>query len=215
MKISEVYEKYQIPPLLQQHMYRVASVGRVVVGFLKPKMDLDIDVITKDLLLHDMGNIIKFSFDKNSLFSEEEATQLRKIQADFIAKYGNEEHLATETIAKELGMPEKVLHILGKTGSSKLALTVESEDWYIKVCSYSDFRVSPHGVVSIEDRFEEVKRRYAGREHVLADIEKTEKKKQLALILEKQIQEKCSESVAGIDDVRISQVMIELIDYEI
>jgi hypothetical protein len=211
MKISEIYTKYKIPIILQNHMYRVTAVGRIVVESLKPAIDLDLDTVTKELLLHDMGNILKIPVKVNSLFTEEEQIDLIKVQEEFAQKYGNEEHVATLIIAKELGVSEKVIYILENTGSSKLHLTIESDDWYLKVCSYADFRVSPKEVVTITERFDEIIKRYAGREHVLSDVEKTEKKKQLALILEKQIQEKSQISLneitfdqvlAGVEDIR-------------
>ncbi len=211
MKISEIYTKYKIPIILQNHMYRVAAIGRIVVESLKSTVDLDIDTVIKELLLHDMGNILKIPVKGNSLFTEEEQIDLIKVQEEFAQKYGNEEHVATMTIAKELGVSEKVIYILEKTGSSKLHLTIESDDWYLKVCSYADFRVSPKEIVTITERFDEVIKRYAGSEHVLSDVEKTENKKQLALILEKQIQEKSQISLneitfdqvlAGVEDIR-------------
>ena len=215
MKISEIYSKYKIPNILQNHMYRVAAIGRVIVESLKPSVDLDIDIVTKELLLHDMGNILKIPVKGNVLFTEEEQIDLIKIQEEFSQKYGNEEHVATLTIAKELGVPEKVIYILENTGSSKLHLTVESDDWYLKVCSYADFRVSPKEIVTITERFDEVIKRYAGREHVLADVEKTEKKKQLALVLEKQIQEKSQISLNQINSDQILADVESLRNYEI
>lgn len=196
-------------------MYRVAAVGLLLVEHLKPQVDLDIDIVTKELLLHDMGNILKIPVMGNSLFSEMKQKTLVKIQEDFAQKYGKEEHVATLTIAREIGVPEKVIHILENTGSSKLYLTVDSEDWYLKVCSYADFRVSPKGIVSITERFDEIIQRYSGREHVLADIEKTEKKKQLALVLEKQIQEKSSMSLDDITDDNIASIVEVMRNYEI
>lgn len=196
-------------------MYKVAAVGRLVVESLKGQIDLDIDTVTKELLLHDMGNILKIPVKGNSLFTEEEQGSLVKVQEGFAEKYGKEEHVATLVIAKEIGASEKVIYILENTGSSKLYLTVESEDWYLKVCSYADFRVSPKRIVSVTERFDEIIQRYAGREHVLADIEKTEKKKQLALILEKQIQDKSKRSVSEIDDNQVAAIVEELKSYEI
>ena len=215
MNISEIYSKYQIPEILQNHMYRVAAVGRLLVEYLRPQMDLDIDIITKELLLHDMGNVLKIPVKGNDLFTEEEQVYLIKVQEEFTQKYGKEEHIATLTIAKEIGVPEKVIHILENTGSSKLHLTNESEDWYLKVCSYADFRVSPREIVSITERFDEIIKRYAGREHVLADIEKTERKKQLALVLEKQIQEKCEVSLDDITDDKVGRIVEDIRNYEI
>ena len=81
-------------------------------------------------------------------------------------------NIQDDDIARELNVSDKVLYILDNIGSSRLSATLDSDDWYIKLCSYSDFRVFSCGVVSVEERFDEVIRRYAGSQHVLADAEK-------------------------------------------
>lgn len=201
-----------IPTILRNHMYRVAAIDRILVESLKPEVALDIDLVTKAMLLHDMGNIIKSPAANDVLYTEEERKELRKVE-ELIKKFGNDEHTVTMTIARELNVSDKVLYILDNIGSSRLSATLDSDDWYIKLCSYSDFRVSPVGVVSVEERFDEVIRRYAGSQHVLADAEKTEKKKQLALILEKQIQSVCNISLNEIDIDEVEKTVKELEDY--
>ncbi|MCF7865172.1 MAG: HD domain-containing protein [Candidatus Pacebacteria bacterium] len=213
MKTSEIYAKYQIPSVLRNHMYRVAAVARILVQSLKHEIQLDIDLVTKAMLLHDMGNIIKSPIANDVLYTEEERKELRRVE-EFIKSYGDNEHTVTMAIAHELNVPEKVLYILENIGSSRLHLTVDLDDLYIKLCSYSDFRVAPTGIVSVEERFDEVIRRYAGSQHALADVEKTEKKKQLALVLEKQIQEVCNISLNEIDIKKVEQVAKELEGYE-
>jgi len=213
MTISEIYNKYSIPQNLQEHMLRVAAVGLQVVELLEPSISLDRKVVADVLLLHDMGNIIKFNLDKDDLLGEEERGKLKKIQKDFIAKYGQEEHAATENIAKELGVSDQVLVVLSNIGSSKVYLTIESDDWYRKVCSYADFRVAPHGVVSINERWDDVIKRYEGRDHVLADIAKCEEKRRNCLILEKQIQDKANDQLNTITTENIEPTLKELRDY--
>lgn len=214
MKTSEIYAKYLIPTILRNHMYRVTAIARMLVESLRPEVQLDIDLVTKAMLLHDMGNIIKSPVANDVLYTEEERKELRKVE-EFIKTYGDNEHTVTMAIARELNVPEKVLYILENIGSSRLHLTVDLDDWYIKLCSYSDFRVAPTGIVSVEERFDEVIRRYAGSLHALADVEKTEKKKQLALVLEKQIQEVCNISLGEIDIEKVEKIAKELEGYEI
>ncbi len=201
-----------IPTILRNHMYRVAAIARILAESLKSDVTLDIDLVTKSMLLHDMGNIIKSPAANDVLYTEQERKELRKVE-ELITKYGNDEHTVTMTIARELNVPDKVLYILEHIGSSRLHITVDLDDWYIKLCSYSDFRVSPTGVVSVEERFDEVIRRYAGSQHALADAEKTEKKKQLALILEKQIQDVCNIFLNKIDIGKVDKIAKELEDY--
>jgi hypothetical protein len=215
MKISEIYKKYDIPENLQQHMYRVAAVGFLVAGYLEKTIELDKDIIVTELLLHDMGNIIKYDFGKSIVFSPEETARLKKVRTDFITKYGEEEHVATIKIAQELGVPEKVLEIMSMSGSSNLQSALESSDWYRKVCSYADFRVGPHGIVSVVERFDDILKRYEGRNHTLSDKDRTLKKKQNAILLEKQIQDLISISLLDINDKLIEPIVRGFYNYEI
>ncbi len=215
MKTADIYTKYQIPENLQLHMYRVAAVGLVVADFIGDSVKLDKDIVTTTLLLHDVGNIIKFNLEHNSLLADEEIARLKQIKEEFILKYGNEEHEATLKIVNELNVPAKVIDILENTGSSKIHLTIDSDDWYRKVCSYADFRVAPYGVVSVEERFADVIKRYEGRDHVLADIEKTIQKKNNCLILESQIQKKSKSPLSTIDNEKIEALIEELKAYNI
>ncbi len=217
MKIIDVYEKYNIPQNLQSHMLQVAAVGSIVAGWMQEREDLeiDIDIVIAELLLHDMGNILKFDFSKHVTFSEEEIDRLKKVQKEFVEKYGTDEHAATQTIAKELNVDEKVLDIMEHTGSSTLHLIVEGSDWYYKICQYADLRVAPYGIVSVRERFEDVYKRYEGRDHVLADVEKTKRKEQYAYLLQAQVQERVNESLATIDQVMVDRVVESLKGWEV
>ena len=62
MKIKDIYSKYNIPPNLQLHMFRVAAFADILCDNHK-KVDFDKEIIIKSCLLHDLGNIIKFDFD--------------------------------------------------------------------------------------------------------------------------------------------------------
>lgn len=215
MKIDEIYNKYKIPKILQQHMYRVAAVSSVIIDYLDERIILDKDIIIKVALLHDMGNIIKMYFIDHSFIDKDEFKVLEKVKKEFVSKYGNEEHIVTLNILKEIGVSPKVLEILENIGSSKISSTTQSDDWNKKVCSYADFRIDPNGVVSVIERFNEIIKRYKGINHILADSEKTEQKKKEALILEAQIQERCSVDLCSIDDSLIEKQLIKLREYKI
>lgn len=214
MKIKDIYHKYQIPEQLQEHMYRVTAVGLIVNDFLSYFIKLDKDILTTTMLLHDIGNIIKFDLNSD-LLKNENIENLKTIKNDFILKYGDDEHVATVSIMKEIGVDKKSIEILDNIGSSRIESIINSDDWYKKVCSYADFRVSPHGVASVEERFDDVIKRYKGSNHILGNIEKTEQKKKQAVILEAQIQEKCAEPLSLIDDFKIKLIIDKLAEYEI
>lgn len=190
MKIKQIYSKYKIPPNLQLHMMKSAAVGAFIVARWKEKYQLDCDSITKALLFHDTGNIIKFDFKFSQLLGEEEKNieYWKNVQLDFLKKYGDNEHSATIEIAKEIGIGDKAFKLLMAVGSSKLHLALRSTDWNTKITCYSDFRIDPFGVVSVNKRFDEITARYKGRPHELGNIRQTEKRRQLCLELQKQLQ---------------------------
>lgn len=188
MEISEVYKKFNIPKHLQKHMLRVAAVGRYLSNY--SNKETDSTIILKVLLFHDLGNLIKFDLNKGvDLFDESERNldYWLEVQNEIVQKFGDE-HVATIEMAKLIGADSRVLFLLENIGSSNLSKTIESDDWELKMCSYSDFRVTPYGFTTVTERFEDIMSRYKGRDHVLADEEKTKQKMELCLQLEAQLQ---------------------------
>lgn len=216
MNIREIYHKYNIPPNLQLHMLRVAAVGYYIAQNIETK-NIDVEVIIKTLLLHDMGNIIKFDFSNTALLGEEKnrIEYWRTVQSDFIQKYGGDEHTATESIAKELGVDNYIIYIISNRGSSHIHSVLNSNDWNLKISSYADFRVDPFGVVSVDKRFDDIKARYKKSTHVLSNIKKTKEKRRSCLLLEKQIQRVVSFDLNDIDNKVIEPVQKMMEDYAI
>jgi len=158
MKVAEIYQKYKIPPQLQLHQLRVAAVAKYICDNFTREIDTQ-EIITADLF-HDMGNIIKFDLTLFPEYLEPEGYDYwRKVQLDFIEKYGNEEHLATYEIAREIGISPRSFDILQSIGSSKSQQRLRDDDYSRKIAHYVDGRVSPNGVVSIKSRVADVNKR--------------------------------------------------------
>ncbi len=186
MKIVEqIYNEYKIMPNLKEHMYKVAATASLICDNFSERLDKN--SILSACLLHDMGNIIKSKLDYFPEFLEPEGMEYWSIvQKDYIKKYGNDEHEATIKIAKELKIPKKIISLL-KCFKFLNAYDLDKEDnWNKKICFYSDMRVSPHGIVSIEERFIDGQKRYPN----LSSKEKTEKCRECIKNIEKQIFEK-------------------------
>ena len=148
-------------PNLVQHQIRVAGVSMQICDSLDIKVDKD--SIVKACLLHDMGNIIKFNLiQTQSLFglSDLEIKDAIIIQNEFIQKYGKSEHKATVSIGEELGVSPYILELIDCVDSSNLEILAMNDDFNKKICMYADGRVTPHGVVSIQERSLEAKERY-------------------------------------------------------
>lgn len=160
MKISEIYKKYNIMPSLALHQFRVAGVAFMICDHIKD-VSLDKNKIIKACLLHDMGNIVKFKLEYFPEFLEPNGLSYwKKIQDEFIKKYGDEEHIATYEILREIGLDEDFIEFLDKIGFTQADKNKESDDFEIKIASYADMRVDPKNVVSLSSRFKNLRERY-------------------------------------------------------
>ncbi len=97
-------------------------------------------------------------------------------------------------------------------GSSKLESVLNNTNWNQKIASYSDLRVDPHGVVTVEKRFFDISERYKGRD---SDLAISEKRKLLCLELEKQIQKNLDFDLNSLSDQEIEDRIKPLSEYEI
>lgn len=206
MTIKQIYQKYNIPPNLQLHMKRAGAVGALIIDYWRDPSSLEKSAIIETLLLHDMGNIIKFDFSFSHLLGEEETNieHWKSVQADFKQLWGNE-HTATMEIAREIGVREKTIKLLEQMGSSNLGDVLEKGDWNAKISCYCDFRVSPTGVVSVNQRFDELIDRYHGRSHDLGDIAKTQQRRVFCLALEGLLQKGVNFNLSELTDFDISK----------
>ena len=207
MTVSQIYRHYQIMPNLQLHMYQVAAVGLVICDHYKGQTLVDRDLITQTSLLHDMGNIIKFDLKGQPRWL--------KVKQDFIHRYGPDEYQATLKIAQELNMPKAIIHLLNHSNSPHLPHVAKSHDWHLKIASYADMRVAPHGVVSVNARFDDFISRYQHKHHPLSDLNLIETNRQACLKLEQQLQAHTSIDLSQITDATIKLYLTTLPDYHL
>ncbi len=161
--IIDVYENYKIPPTLQMHMLRVASVAAMICDHWQGEA-VDKNKIVTVCLLHDMGNILKFKFDVfPEMFEPEGVEYWQNIQEEYRTKYGDNEHHATIQIIHELGLAEEIGALADQNHFSLLCEHAASDDILVKIMHHADMRVDPFGIVSYEARMEEGRKRYAGR----------------------------------------------------
>jgi hypothetical protein len=162
-KITDLYKEYKIIPNLETHQLRVAACAMQICKHLT--VEIDTESVIKACLLHDMANIIKFDLSKTQAmfnFSNEEIEIMAGIKAEFIKKYGTSEHIGSLTIARELGMDEKVVSNIDAIDFNHWDEVDQGESIEEKICVYCDGRVAPYGVVSLSERLEEGSKRYAG-----------------------------------------------------
>lgn len=211
MVVQDIYSKFQIPKHLQLHMLRVAAVGQLIgSNFIG---SVNVKDITDTLLLHDLGNLLKFDLSKGVELFEEDERNLAYwygVLETMKSTYSDDEHQATQMMAQKVGVSDRVMFLLSNMGSSNLHKTVEMDDWELKIVSYSDFRVGPHGFLSVEDRFKDILVRYEGRTHELAHKEKTIMKKNNCLLLEEQIQRQVKIQLKNLPEKTLQASVIEL-----
>jgi hypothetical protein len=162
MKVSEIYAQYKILPFLQLHQLRVAAVAQEIVQHFTGMIDKRAVVLA--CLFHDMGNIIKVEFDTfPESFEPQGVPYWRHVQEDFLRRFGPDEHHATIAIAHELHLPLQVVQYIDGVGFSKLERSRDSHSYEQKIVEYADLRVAPQGVVSMNERLDEARKRYANR----------------------------------------------------
>lgn len=210
-KILDIYADYKIMPNLEEHMFRVAAVASLICDNFKeplPKKE-----IISACLLHDLGNIVKFNLElTRELFNvkEEDLPYWHNVQKEFIEKYGEDDHLATFLICKELNIKGKVFELVENTTSGLGEGKSVGEDMSALVCEYSDFRVGPRGILDLEKRFFEWKARNQRVDPVSVEYTHI-----LFQETEKKIFQKCTLKPEDITDEAINSIIPKLRDFVI
>jgi hypothetical protein len=215
MKILEIYRDFEISEKLQEHQLRVAAVSSIICDNFTEKVDKK-NIVTADLL-HDMGNILKFNFEvfSDEFFEPQGRKYWKKVKREFHKKYGGDEHVATLMIAREVGVNEKVLGLIGQVGFSQGKETLKSSRFERKVAAYSDHRVTPFGVTSMRERLLEGRKRYAENKSAVFDARYFDEMVKYWEKVEKQIFKKCRILPDDITNESVAPVVEELRDFEV
>jgi len=193
----------------------VSAVAWVICDNFKEKIDKD-NVVAADLL-HDMGNIIKFDLKLFPEFLEPEGYDYwLGVQRDYIARYGNDEHEATRIIAEEVSASTRIRELLNSVGSSKTSKIIKSLDKSKWIANYADYRVYPHGVVSLEKRLKDGRKRYVQNKGLHSvSMKKSIEIEKFSYQLEKLIQRDTSIDLNSITDKSVSGTIKQLPNFEI
>lgn len=212
-KIIDIYEEYEIMPILQIHHFRVASVAFMICDNLE--INVDKNIIIKACLLHDIANIIKSDLNYFPEINEFKSLDYwQSVKDKYIEKYGNNEHKASVEITRNLGLNDSIVHLVDIIDHCFVEGVAKSLDFAEKICIYADNRVSPHHIVSIEERSLEAKKRYENHPHVFNDEERGFFMKNIREI-ENQIFSKCKIKPEDINDQSIEPYLKKLKDFTI
>jgi hypothetical protein len=208
MTVQQIYTSYTIPPNLQKHQVRVASLAQL---FLEQwsGVKLDEQYITLACLFHDMANIIKFDFTKPPLFPDEVKNNeyWKNIQMDTVKKYGENIHAATLTIAKEIGLVKPVVRLIENLEWDNVANVLHHQDYESALAIYSDMRIGPFGILSLRDRLENLQSRNISSN--LTAITKS------AALLEQEMQKHLRIHVDSITDSLLEEKFERLFDLDV
>lgn len=210
-KIGDIYEKYHTMPNLQDHQIRVAAVAmQICDGFDLP---LDKNNLVLACLLHDMGNIVKFRLREFPQFMDgEDIEYWEGIQKEYIDKYGNDDYEANMAIISEIGVDKRVYDIADAVGFHNWCSVDNNGAWEHKIASYADSRVSPFGILSLDDRLIDANNRYKDVDHFTNDYK--DNLYDCVRDFEKQIFEHLNFNPSEITDKSIEKYINELKNFE-
>ncbi|HWO07331.1 MAG TPA: HD domain-containing protein [Candidatus Paceibacterota bacterium] len=215
---GDVYVKYKLPEMLQLHQLRVAAVGKIIA-------DRVLGVNKRDIILtglfHDMGNILKMDLsDTGPLvpFMEGESAYWRSVKAEFERTYGVNEHVASISIGREIGLSEAVLSMINNMRFTRTEWIYTTAPIEMKIAKYADLRVSPYGIVSMRDRLEEASVRYRGKSFDFGEKYNAEQRQRINAIcveLEAYVCAKADIDPKDITDAIAAPVIEQLRDYRV
>ena len=207
ISIKAIYELYKIPEILQLHMLRAAAIAKQILDNWTG-IEINEEAILKVLLLHDMGNIVKFSDDDLT----QEQIELRQ---EIVNKYGHDDHVISNQIARKIGLNQEELDMMDAKIFIKNNLTVNLDSYEIKIGAYADQRVAPDGIYSIRERLEEAKARYKDKPGSSMNNSRTDLLMECAYEIERQVMMYCNIKPEDINNESVQGVIEDLKEFEI
>lgn len=210
--MSAVYRAFRVPPNLQLHLLRVAAVAAAICHNWKGPA-IDTGSILAACLLHDIGNIVKADYDRFPDLFPEEMKNLgywKAVQEEVRQKHGQDDLEATVAMAEAIGADRKIVDLIRAKQFVKNRDIAASQNWESKIAAYSDQRVGPHGVLPLEERFSEARRRYRGVQYASVNRPDYDVLTQSAYDIESQISGNCAIRLADISDESIEPMLAEL-----
>lgn len=211
--IQEIYSYFQIPPGLQRHMYIVTTVGKYICDSWQGP-PINKQAIITALLLHDLGNLIKFDLSENAIILDPVLHEpaWRGIQRKLIKKYGTSAHKATLKMAKEIITDSLVLELIDGMDATNLEKIFQKSLEH-QICEYADMRVIPDGISSLEKRLTDIHDRYQHLSPDWADKELFIKNKIFGKKIEDSLQQNTTKNIIFIPQRKIDSYLIELPQY--
>lgn len=210
MEIQGIYKKYRINKGLQEHMVRVAAVADMVCDH--SPLPIDRTIAVSACLLHDMGNLIKVKFEAApELFEPEGVGYWQEVQAEMTELYGDVGS-ATRAIVADIAPLHKIEETIEHASLNKMADIAASGTFEAKLLEYADMRVALRGIVSMHERFDDIRARYVPTHHSGGYIDELEA---AAASIEEELFAGASITPAEITEVSTAAIQSALHNFDI
>lgn len=213
LSIAKVYEKFSIPPGLQKHMYTTAALGMIICDHWSGPT-LQKENIIMALLLHDLGNLIKFDLSDTAQILDESlfTPYWRSLQSQQKKTYGNDAHTATLNMARECIQNQEVIALIDGMDTAYLEKIAQGS-LEQQICEYADLRVTPKGITSLAERLADIQKRYSASSPQWANSAHFAQSLQFAQIIENTLQKNTDIDITQIPSEKIEAYLVKLPQY--
>jgi len=200
MNVQSLYAQYQVPTNLQQHMLRVAAVAQIIVSAWHGP-PIHPTAIIQTCLFHDIAKPVTFDMAKQRQFlsTDEEIEAVASLKAWLIKTYGENEHQAAKKIFSEMQLSPRSLTLVDHLEWSYIPRLLAEKDIESLIPIYADMRVGPQGILSLEDRLNDLVSR--------ATVDNPEQLRDSGLQLEKLLQTYTHVSLLEINNDQVKRVI--------
>lgn len=164
MRIQEIYDHFYVPYGVQRHMIMVASVAKTIIDS-RCWSNIDWRIVLKWALLHNIGQIAKMDFYwPHHHFYKDNMEYWSKKKVEMMNQYWSKIEDMTHSMLSELWIDNSILSLIENVGiktylnnnNAQTNLSIERS-----IIRYSDMRVCPTGIVSLEERLLDWQKRYS------------------------------------------------------
>lgn len=179
-QIMELWDKFKVPNNVRDHMRMVTKVAVFIAEKFKENgIDVNIDLIEKASLLHDLIKVCNFKTFDHTGYREEPPTKEELLMwTEIKGRYGSMHHADAGCEVLKERYPELAntvrLHnyaLIGKEDGPK--------SWEDKIVNYADKRVTHDKVVTIAQRHADAIKRYRDDQMIVIENENYKKLQEL------------------------------------
>lgn len=167
IRACDIYDVLGLPRGLRLHHARTVALLQLISRSTDGTTAEAAREAELAMSVHDVGNLVKMpESDQLALRmlqeSEESLERWRLATRVARARYGSDDHIATQTMLSELGIRDDLRKLVARKSSKNLPSVISRKIGVELLALYADMRVGPFGVVTIEERHHEASARYRG-----------------------------------------------------